>query len=72
MQIVSTALLDVAFLDCGPKAGSVALLLHRWPDDPYGVTPFADRLRAHGYRTIVPWLRGFGQTGFRSQETFHD
>ena len=58
--------LDVAYADDGPPDGPAVLLLHGWPDDSSSwkqVTPY---LNNAGFRTIVPTLRGFGQTRFRS------
>jgi pimeloyl-ACP methyl ester carboxylesterase len=66
---VATPVLDIAVEISGPRAGSPIVLLHGWPDDVRtwdGVTPV---LHAHGFRTIVPYLRGFGPTRFRSDDT---
>jgi pimeloyl-ACP methyl ester carboxylesterase len=48
------------------------LLLHGWPDDIRGWRQVAPRLHAAGYRTITPYLRGFGLTRFLSRETVRD
>ena len=58
MKILLSDLLEIAYLDDGPAHAPVALLLHGSPDDVYGMTPVAERLRTRGFRTIVPWLRG--------------
>lgn len=72
MKQVQTDLLDIGYLEGGPPRGWPVLMLHGWPDDPHGLTDLAALLQARGFRTIVPWLRGFGATRFRSAETLRD
>ncbi len=72
MKRLQTSKLDIAYLEGGSPAGQPMLLLHGWPDDPTGLSDVAERLQTHGFRTIVPWLRGFGPTRFRSPETVRD
>jgi pimeloyl-ACP methyl ester carboxylesterase len=64
-----TPLLDVAYEPGGPPDGWPVLLLHGWPDDVRTYDGVAPRLHEAGFRTIAPWLRGFGATTFRSPET---
>ncbi len=66
---VETAVLDVACLDCGPRDAPVVLLLHGWPDDPSTWAKVWPKLNAAGLRTVTPYLRGFGETRFRSDAT---
>jgi pimeloyl-ACP methyl ester carboxylesterase len=45
------------------------VLLHGWPSDVHdwdGVVPL---LTTHGFRSFVPWLRGFGPTSFLNPST---
>jgi len=72
MKTQATELLQIAYLDSGPASAPVALMLHGWPDDPRGLTALAALLRAQGYRTVIPWLRGFGPTRFLAAETCRD
>jgi len=65
----STPLLDIAYEAAGPADGSPVVLLHGWPDDPRTWDRVLPALHAAGLRTVVPWLRGFGATRFRSEET---
>lgn len=65
----STPLLDIAYEASGPEDGSPAVLLHGWPDDARTWDRVLPALHAAGLRTIVPWLRGFGPTRFRSAQT---
>lgn len=66
---VATDRLDLHFADEGPTSGPVALLLHGWPDAPQTWAPVAAALNAAGWRTLRPYLRGFGPTRFLSEET---
>jgi pimeloyl-ACP methyl ester carboxylesterase len=65
----STPLLDVAYEIDGPGSGDPVLLVHGWPDDVRTYDGVRAALHAAGFRTIVPWLRGFGPTRFLSPAT---
>ncbi len=65
----TTPLLDIAYESNGPADAWPVLLLHGWPDDVRTYDGVAPRLQAAGFRTIAPWLRGFGATTFRSADT---
>ena len=68
-MVIRTKLLDIACEVTGPKDGPHIILLHGWPDDARtwdGILPF---LHTAGYRTIVPFLRGYGETRFRDALT---
>jgi pimeloyl-ACP methyl ester carboxylesterase len=69
MDFVTTPVLRIAYEDSGPKDGVPVLLLHGWPDDPLTYAEVTPALNAAGFRTIVPWLRGFGPTTFLSNDT---
>jgi pimeloyl-ACP methyl ester carboxylesterase len=66
---LTTALLEIAYADDGPRDGAPVLLLHGWPDSPRTWREVASRLNDAGYRTIVPALRGFAPTRFRDPDT---
>lgn len=72
MKRLQTDVLDIAYVERGPINGPPALMLHGWPDDPRGLSVVAQRLADLGFRTISPWLRGFGETRFRSSTTLRD
>ena len=61
-----TPALSVAYLEFGAQAGLPVVLLHGWPYDVQCYDEVAPRLAAAGYRAIVPYLRGFGPTTYRS------
>jgi pimeloyl-ACP methyl ester carboxylesterase/sugar lactone lactonase YvrE len=62
MPILKTSKLDIDYRDTGPRDGQVVLLIHGWPDDASTWDKVAARLNDVGLRTIVPTLRGFGET----------
>jgi pimeloyl-ACP methyl ester carboxylesterase len=64
--------LDVGYADYGPTDGRAVLLLHGWPYDIHAFAEVAPILAEAGYRVIVPYLRGFGTTHFRSPEAVHN
>src|SRR5258708_28918621 len=69
LKRAQTATLDIAYEDSGRGAGFPVLLMHGFPYDPRCYDDVVPPLVAAGYRTIVPYLRGFGPTRFRSGET---
>jgi pimeloyl-ACP methyl ester carboxylesterase len=63
---VAAGVLDVAYVEYGPSTGLPVVLLHGWPYDIHSFAEVAPRLAAAGCRVIVPYLRGYGPTRFRS------
>lgn len=66
---VQTPVLTIGYEDSGATQGFPVILLHGFPDDARawdGVTP---ALTKAGYRTLVPYLRGYGPTRFRDAAT---
>jgi pimeloyl-ACP methyl ester carboxylesterase len=68
-SFAATPILDIAYETGGPVDGPPVLLLHGWPDDVRTYDRIAPALHERGFRTIAPWLRGFGPTRFRSADT---
>jgi pimeloyl-ACP methyl ester carboxylesterase len=66
---VKTPLLHIAYEHSGPEGGLPVLLLHGFPYDIRGYDDAAARINAAGFRTIVPYLRGYGPTRFLSEAT---
>jgi len=64
--------LNVGYVEAGPSDGPVAMLLHGWPYDINSFADVAPLLGAHGYRVIIPYLRGYGATTFLSPDTFRN
>jgi len=66
---VRTGALDIAYEESGPATGYPVLLLHGFPYDPRAFDEVTPPLASAGYRTIVPYLRGYGETRFLSPST---
>jgi pimeloyl-ACP methyl ester carboxylesterase len=72
MKQVDAGLLNVGYAEDGPHDGPPVILLHGWPYDIHSYVDVAPALAAKGYRVIVPFLRGYGTTTFRSPDTFRN
>ncbi|WP_431945625.1 alpha/beta fold hydrolase [Micromonospora marina] len=59
----------VGYLDSGPQDGPVVVLLHGWPYDIHSFAEVVPLLTGADRRVVVPYLRGFGATRFRSDDT---
>jgi len=66
---VRTPLLDIAYEHSGPDHAPPVILLHGYPYDIRSFDEVVRIVNAAGYRTIVPYLRGYGPTRFLSPET---
>ena len=56
---VDTVSLRIAYEESGPGDGIPVVLLHGFPDDVRAWDGVAGELVEHGFRTVVPYLRGF-------------
>jgi pimeloyl-ACP methyl ester carboxylesterase len=65
---VRAGVLDIAYAEFGPRTGQAVVLLHGWPYDAHSYVDVAPLLAAEGYRVLVPFLRGYGETAFRSPD----
>ena len=72
LQQVDAGVLNVGYAEAGPADGPAVLLLHGWPYDIHSFVEVAPLLAAAGYRVIMPYLRGYGTTGFLSGETLRN
>jgi pimeloyl-ACP methyl ester carboxylesterase len=66
---VRTAVLDIAYEHSGPAQAFPVVLLHGYPYDARAFDEVVPIVNGAGYRTIVPYLRGYGATHFLSPET---
>lgn len=66
---LKTEILDLAFERRGERGGFPVILLHGFPYDPRSFDVVADQLAQNGADVIVPYLRGYGPTRFRSDDT---
>lgn len=69
LKHIKAGVLDVAYVEQGPADGPVVILLHGWPYDIHSFESVAPLLAAKGYRVLVPYVRGYGDTRFLSDKT---
>jgi pimeloyl-ACP methyl ester carboxylesterase len=69
LKFVLTDTLQIAYEESGESTSQPVILLHGFPDDPRAWDSVAGALGATGFRTIAPYLRGFGPTRFRRADT---
>jgi pimeloyl-ACP methyl ester carboxylesterase len=72
LKQVDAGVLSVGYAEVGPTDGPAVMLLHGWPYDIHSFVEAASLLASAGYRSIVPYLRGYGTTRFLSSETFRN
>lgn len=72
LKHVKAGLLDVAYAETGPAQGPVVILLHGWPYDIHSYDEVAPLLAAKGYRVLMPYARGYGDTHFLSDQTLRN
>jgi pimeloyl-ACP methyl ester carboxylesterase len=68
-RAIRTGTLEIAYEESGSASGNPVILLHGFPDDPRSWDDVVGPLTAVGFRTIVPYLRGFGPTRFLHADT---
>ena len=69
LKHVNAGLLSVAYAEVGPADGPVVILLHGWPYDIHSYSEVAPLLAAKGYRVLISYARGYGDTHFLSDKT---
>jgi pimeloyl-ACP methyl ester carboxylesterase len=67
-KLIDAGSLNVGYAEAGPASGTAVILLHGWPYDIQSFAEVAPSLASAGYRVIVPYLRGYGSTRFRSSD----
>jgi pimeloyl-ACP methyl ester carboxylesterase len=72
LKHIRAGVLDVAYAELGPANGPVVILLHGWPYDIHSYEDVAPALAAKGYRVLVPYARGYGETRFLSADTLRN
>jgi pimeloyl-ACP methyl ester carboxylesterase len=70
LKMAQTASLNIGYEQTGPESGEAIVLLHGWPYDPRSYDDVRGPLATAGFRVIVPYLRCFGPTVFRSPDIF--
>src|ERR1700693_4698563 len=69
LKHVNAGVLSIAYAEAGPADGPPVLLFHGWPYDIHSYVDVVPILAAAGYRVLVPYLRGYGETRFLSAST---
>ena len=69
LKQIDAGLLNIGYAEDGPADGPPVILLHGWPYDIHSYVDVAPIMAAKGYRVLVPYLRGYGSTGFKSATT---
>jgi pimeloyl-ACP methyl ester carboxylesterase len=69
---IDAGLLNIGYAEAGPADGPPVILLHGWPYDIYSFVDVAPILASKGYRVLVPYLRGYGTTRFKSSDAFRN
>ena len=69
LRRVRTEVLEIAYQESGPPDALPAILLHGFPYDPRCYDAVSAMVAAAGFRTVVPYLRGYGPTRFLSAAT---
>jgi pimeloyl-ACP methyl ester carboxylesterase len=72
LKQIDAGLLNVAYAEAGPADGPPVILFHGWPYDIHSFVDVTPMLAAAGYRVIVPYLRGYGATRFKSDATMRN
>src|SRR5262247_4356745 len=72
LKQIDAGLLNVGYAEAGPADGRAVILLHGWPYDIHSYADATPLLASAGYRVIVPFVRGYGTTRFRSPETLRN
>ena len=67
-RTITTDVLDIAYLDYGAPDGWPCIMGHGFPYDVNAYAETAPILAQAGARVLVPWLRGYGPTRFRSAQ----
>lgn len=69
LKRIDAGVLNVAYEEHGPASGAPVFLMHGFPYDVHAYDEVAPILAGAGCRVIVPYLRGYGPTRFRSDRT---
>ncbi len=69
MKYVETDYLNIAYRDIGPNDGKPVFLMHGFPYDIHAYNDVSEQLSNKGFRCIIPYLRGYGETSFKSPVT---
>jgi pimeloyl-ACP methyl ester carboxylesterase len=69
VKTVETDVLEIAYLEYGAPGDWPCIMGHGFPYDVHAYAVAAPLIAQSGARVLVPWLRGYGPTRFRSAAT---
>jgi pimeloyl-ACP methyl ester carboxylesterase len=69
---INAGVLNIGYDESGPVDATPVILLHGWPYDIHSFDEVIPLLSVKGYRTITPYLRGYGSTRFLSDATIRN
>ena len=69
LKQADAGVLRVGYEEVGRPDAPPVILVHGWPYDIHAYAEVAPLLASAGYRVVVPYVRGYGTTRFRSAET---
>jgi pimeloyl-ACP methyl ester carboxylesterase len=69
LQCIAAGVLEIAYERSGDPSGAPVVLLHGFPYDVRCYDTVAATLAGAGLDVVVPYLRGYGATRFRSPDT---
>jgi pimeloyl-ACP methyl ester carboxylesterase len=72
LKQIDAGVLNIGYAEAGPASGPPVILLHGWPYDIHSFIDVTPILASAGYRVLVPYVRGYGETRFLSSETFRN
>ena len=64
IKMVDTEVLSIAYEEHGPEDGFPVILVHGFPYDVRSFDGVPESLVNAGYRVLLPYIRGYGQTRF--------
>ena len=64
IKMVDTEVLSIAYEEHGPEDGFPVILVHGFPYDVRSFDRVPESLVNAGYRVLLPYIRGYGQTRF--------
>lgn len=69
MPSIEAGELEITYEERGPRDGKPVIMLHGFPYDVHAFDDASAILSTRGFRCLIPYLRGFGATRFRSMAT---
>ena len=69
LKSLRTPALEIGYLEAGDETAPPVILVHGFPDDAKTWDRVTPILNDSGFRTLCPYVRGYGPTRFLDPET---